>query len=87
MSEKTLVERIRGLGELSQFAAELQEPAVRVLDVFYEQPRKNLLHIIVQKPLCESYVDLYVVKWPTNIVPLSTFPTYPNRTLTVPCTS
>jgi ABC-type uncharacterized transport system ATPase subunit len=66
--DKTFAERISGLGEFSQFAAELESRA-RVLDVFSEQPRKDLLHIIVQKPLGESYVDLYVVKWPANIVP------------------
>jgi hypothetical protein len=76
---KTLTERISGLGELSQFATELQEPAGSVLDVFSEQPPKGL-HIIVQKPLGESYVDLDVVKCPANVVLLSTFPTYLNRT-------
>ena len=67
--EETLPERISGLGELSQFAAKLQESRVSVLDVFSVQPRKDLLHIIVQKPLGESYVDFYVVKWPANVVP------------------
>ena len=58
---KTLAERISHLGALSQFATELQEPVDSVLDVFPEQPLKGLLHIIVQKPLGESYVDFYVV--------------------------
>jgi hypothetical protein len=56
----------------------------RVLDVFPGQPPQDLLHIIVQKPLGESYVDLYVVKCPANVVVLSTLPTYLNRTLTMP---
>jgi hypothetical protein len=84
---KTLAERISALGELSQFAAELQEDVDSVLDIFPEQPRNDLLHIIVKKPLGESDVDLYVVKYPANVAPLSTFPTYLNRTLTVPRTS
>jgi len=80
---KTLAEHISGLGELTQFAAELQEPMDSVLYVFPEQPPKGL-HIIVQKPLGESYVDLYVVKCPANVVLLFTFSTYLNRTLTMP---
>jgi hypothetical protein len=50
---KTLAEHISGLGEFSQFAAEMQEPVDSVLNVFPEQPPKGL-HIIVQKPLGES---------------------------------
>jgi hypothetical protein len=61
---ETLAERISGLGELSQFAAKLQAPADTVLDVFPEQPPKDLLHIIVQKPLGESYVVFFVVICP-----------------------
>jgi len=71
---KTLAERISGLGELSQFAAELQEPSDSVLDAFPEEPPKGL-HIIVQMPLGESYVVLFVVICPANVVLLSTFPT------------
>jgi len=76
---RTLAERISGLGELSQFAAELEEPTDSVLDVFPEQPLKGL-HIIVQKPFGESYVDLYVVKCPANVL----LSNYLNRTLTMP---
>jgi len=82
-SAETLAERISGLGELSQFAVELQEPADSVLDVFPEQPPKNLIHIIVQEPLGESYVVLFVVICPANVVLLSTFPTCLNCTLTM----
>jgi len=57
-SATTLAERISGLGELSQFAAELQEPMDSVLDVFPEQPLKGL-HIIVRKPLGEFFLSLY----------------------------
>jgi hypothetical protein len=71
---KTLAQRISGLGELSQFATELQEPMDSVLDVFPEQPRQGL-HIIVHR---ESYVDLYVIKCPANVVLLSTSPTTSN---------
>jgi len=81
-STTTLAERLSGLGELSQFAAEMQGSMDSVLDVFPKQPPKGL-HIIVQKPLGESYVDLYVVKCPANVVLLSTFSTYVNRTLTM----
>jgi len=87
ISAKTLAERISGLGELWQFATELQEPAERVLNVFPEKTPEDFLHIIVQNPLGESYVNLYVVKCPANVVLLSTFPTCLNRTLTVPRTS
>ena len=65
--EKTLVERISSLGELSQFATELQEPSDSVLDIFPEQLPKGL-HIIVQKPLGESYVVFFVVICPANVV-------------------
>jgi len=71
---KTLAERISGLGNLSQFATELEDPSDSVLDTFREQPPKDL-HIIVQKPLGESYVVLFVVICPANVVFLSTFPT------------
>jgi len=71
---KTLIERINGLGDLSQFATELEDPSDSVLDIFSEQPPKGL-HIIVQKPLGESYVVLFVVICPANVVLLSTFPT------------
>ena len=71
---KTLVERISSLGELSQFATKLQEPSDTVLDIFPEQPPKGL-HIIVQKPLGESYMALFVVICPADVVLLSTFPT------------
>ena len=71
---KTLAERISGLGNLSQFATKLEDPSDSVLDTFREQPPKGL-HIIVQKPLGESYVVLFVVICPANVVFLSTFPT------------
>ena len=71
---ETLAERISGLGELSQFATKLQDPSDSVLDVFFEQPPKGL-HIIVQKPLGESYMALFVVICPADVVLLSTFPT------------
>jgi len=88
ISAKTLAERISGLGELSQFATELQEPAERVLNVFPEKTPEDFLHIIVQNPIGESYVNPYVVsKCPANGVLLSTPPTRLNRTLTVPRTS
>ena len=74
ISAKTLAERISGLGNLSQFATELEDPSDSVLDIFSEQPPKGL-HIIVQKPLGESYVVLFVVICPANVVLLSTFPT------------
>ena len=50
----TLVERIRCLGELKQYAAEMQEPTDRVLHEFPQQPSQDNLHIIVQMPLGES---------------------------------
>ena len=87
ISAETLAERISGLGELSQFAVELREPGEIVLNIFPEQPPEDVLHIIVQKPLGESYVNLYVVKYPANVVLLATFPTYLNHTLTVLRTS
>jgi len=71
---KTLAERISGLGNLSQFATELEDPSDSVLDTFREQPPKGL-HIIVQKPLGESYVVLFVIICPADVVFLSTFPT------------
>jgi hypothetical protein len=69
-SAETLAKRISGLGELSLimlFATKLKEPVDRVLDVFPEQPPWDPLHIIVQKPLYESYVDLYDVEYPANV--------------------
>lgn len=68
---KILAERISHLGALSQFATELKEPVDSVLNVFSV---KGPLHIIMQKLLCESYVDL--VKWPVNVILLSKFSTY-----------
>jgi hypothetical protein len=68
-SAKTLAECISNLGELLQFAAELQGPMDSILDVFPEQPPEGL-HIIIQKPVGESYVDLYVIKCPASSQPL-----------------
>jgi len=52
---KTLAERISGLGELSQFAVELQEPAHSVLDVgelsqFATKLRKNTDTVLIVFP-------------------------------------
>ena len=80
---RTLAERVSRLGELSQFAAVMEEPTNDILEEFQEQPLKGL-HIIVQKPPGKSYMDLYIVKCPTNVVLMSTFPNYLNRTLTMP---
>jgi hypothetical protein len=47
-SVKDLAQRIAGLGELSHFATELDEPASLCFD---KQPAEGLAHIIVKKPV------------------------------------
>ena len=58
-----LLERIKPLGELSQFAIKLNEPMRRMSFYFPSQPPEDHLHIVVQKPVVSKCFSFYFTNW------------------------